>query len=146
MRIIKLSPDDPEMKTRESVSHFFHTTLKERNPRGQFLLTKGRISPDGIRAGERIVFTYNGDCVFLAKSASDRLDTQGPSATRYPTYFCVDVDSIVSATGTLSDLEKVIWRSGIYHSKIVRTMGWPKIEESEDNSGIIESILEDFEQ
>lgn len=91
MRIIKLNPDDIEMKTREMVDSFFLTRLHEKDPKGQFLLTKGRIAEDGIQPGEYLVFTYLGDLVYVARSASRREATEGPNARQYPHYFCVEL-------------------------------------------------------
>lgn len=84
MRIIKLSPSDISMKTREKVDRFFHKHLKEREPKGQFFLTKGRISKNGIKPGESLVFTYLGEIVYLARCASTRIDTEGNHTYQYP--------------------------------------------------------------
>jgi hypothetical protein len=52
MRLIKLSPKDPEMQTKDDVHKYFNDTLREQNPQGQLLLTKGRIAKKGIMPGE----------------------------------------------------------------------------------------------
>jgi hypothetical protein len=86
MRIIKLSPTDPDMINRQIVDSYFNEKLQKRKPTGQFLLTKGRISKKGISPGELLVFSYNGDIVYLAESVSERLTT-GAEA-RNTIYFC----------------------------------------------------------
>ena len=75
MRIIKLSPSDPHMKSRPMVDEFFSQTLKKRNPEGQFFITQGRIAERGLSVGERLLFTYEGDCIYEARAASGRVKT-----------------------------------------------------------------------
>ena len=126
MRIIKLSPEDPDMKDRGMVDLFFNKKLRERKPRGQFLITKGRISEKGISPGEMLVFSYNGEIVYLALSKSGRLTTTGPEANNYPFYFCVDISTIVKGKRSLHELEKEINAS----KHIVKTQGWPSFKDS----------------
>lgn len=129
MRIIKLSPSDKDMKDIGMVQDYFECKLQERRPRGQFLLTKGRISKKGISPGEMIIFSYKTAIVYLARSASERKDTIGSESIQYPHYFCIDTETIVKGEGTLSDLEHRLVQHG--NSKnIVNTQGWPKLEET----------------
>ena len=127
MRIIKLSPKDRDMKDRKMVDKYFTKVLFESNPRGQFLLTKGRISEKGISPGEMIIFSYNVEIVYLALSQSKRLNTIGPDASHYPYYFCVDTPTIVNGKGTLYELEQVM--NGI--KNIVNTQAWPTKDSAE---------------
>jgi len=53
MRIIKLSPEDPDMLNREKVNDYFNRKLRARNPQGQFLLKKGWISKKGKKGSVR---------------------------------------------------------------------------------------------
>jgi hypothetical protein len=126
MRIIKLSPKDPDMINRDMVDSFFNEKLHKRKPTGQFLLTKGRISEKGISPGEMLVFSYNGDIVYLALSQSERLNNTGPAASEYPFYFFVDITTIIKGKGNLKQLENEIKAS----KNIVRTQGWPTIKDS----------------
>lgn len=100
MRIIKLSPKDQDMKTEEMVEYFFERKLRENEPEGQFLLTKGRIAKSGISIGEVLVFSYKGALKYLALAKSVRMETIGPDSKEYPYFFCVDVETIVKAKGT----------------------------------------------
>ena len=126
MRIIKLSPNDEDMINRTMVDSFFTDKLLNRKPSGQFLLTKGRISAKGISPGEMLVFSYNGEIVYLARSRSERLNTSGSKADRYPFYFCVDIETIVKGKGNLEDLEKKIKAT----KHIVKSQGWPTVKDT----------------
>ena len=59
MRIIKLSPKDIDFPDRKSVDEYFKITLRGRNPVGKFLLSKGRISANGVVAGETVHCTLH---------------------------------------------------------------------------------------
>lgn len=144
MRVIKLSPADPDMTSRDKVDWFFRQHLAQRNPKGQFLLTKGRIAKDGISEGELLVFSYEGDIVFLGIAATSRQNTSGPDAVRYPHYFCVDVDSIKSGLGRLSDFESLLRSAGLFDGNLVRAQGWPTIDESGDRRMGMDKVLEQF--
>jgi len=72
MRIIKLSNNDEDFETRADVDKYFQDKLPKRKPAGQFLLTKLAIGQTGISSGEKLVFTYNGKCVYKARAASTR--------------------------------------------------------------------------
>jgi hypothetical protein len=141
MRVIKLSPNDVEMQTRENVDLYFQTLLKERIPAGQFFLTKGRISKNGIKPGESLVFTYLGEIVYLARSASTRMETEGSHAYQYPYYFCIDVDSINSAHGKLSALEDALRLGGLIDRNLVKSQGWPIVKETDISINKINVIL-----
>lgn len=126
MRIIKLSPEDRSFPNRDMVDSFFNEELPARNPRGQFLLTKGRIARNGISFGEMLVFSYNGEIVYLALSQSERFNNTGKERYEYPFFFCVDVDTIIKGRGNLKELESEL-KIGKH---IVRTRGWPTIKDS----------------
>ncbi len=144
MRVIKLSPDDVDMKDRDSVDRFFRQHLAKRDPAGQFLLTSGRIAADGVSPGEILVFSYLGEVVYLGIAESRRLSTEGADAAKYPFYFCVSVDSIRNGKGLLSDLESDLRHAQLLNGNIVRSQGWPIVSESGTNRARIEQILERF--
>lgn len=140
MRIIKLSPNDVDMYSREMVDHYFQFRLNRVRPVGQFLLTKRRIAENGISPGEMLIFSYRGEIVYLALAASSRMDTEGQEALNYPYYFCVDVDTIVPGRGTLNDLEEALAAEGLLKKNIVRSRGWPIIEEENDTLSKLKRI------
>jgi len=144
MRVIKLSPDDVDMTTPEKVAWYFEEHLAERDPCGQFLLTKGRIREDGIAPADLLVFSYLGDIVYIAHAASERMDTEGRDADKYPHFFCVDVDTIRKAAGRLSELEDALREAGLCDINLARTQGWPNIDESGARRQQLERILETF--
>ncbi len=135
MRIIKLSKIDPEMKNENMVHNYFLTKLKATNPPGQFLMTKGRMGKDGIRPGEKIVFSYYKKILYLGVATTGREDYAGPqcwSPLDYPHYFCVNVDTLVPAQGTLDKFEHRVHLKGLHDKHIVQAQGWPRLEDSKE--------------
>ncbi len=135
MRIIKLSANDEDMRTRDMVDRYFKENLVNKDL-GRFLLTKGRISEKGIAPGEMIIFSYLKEIVYLARSESERLKNTGPQASQYPFYFCVDIKTIIEGKGNLEQLETKIKAN----KNIVKAQGWPIIKESPE----IERIWNQF--
>ena len=145
MRIIKLSKTDPDFPNREAVHIYFFNTLPNRNPKGQFFLpSPKKIGEDGVYPGERLLFAYQGECFYKACAASARRKNTGKDSTNYPYYFLVDVSSIEPFAGTLADLERKLHKSGIYRKAVVKSREWAKIEENDENIGIIEDIVGAF--
>jgi hypothetical protein len=144
MRIIKLSPDDIDFGTRIDLDRFFTEKLLERDPVGRFNLPKGWIANKGLEVGELLAFTYHGMIVYIACSASERLDSEGLGKDKYPHYFCIDVDTIRPAKGSLVQLEEKLDAKGLLDRNIVRSQGWPTINERDDRRRKLESILEGF--
>ena len=123
MRIIKLSPEDPSFPSRAMVDFYFNEELPNRE-HNQFLLTKGRIKKGGISPGELLVFSYNGDIVYLGLAESERLNNTGSEASKYTFYF--SVGSIIEGKGNLQQLENELKTN----KNIVKTRGWPTIQDS----------------
>lgn len=144
MRIIKLSPNDTDMRTREKVDRYFQAHLAKRRPVGQFLLTERRIAANGIRPGELLVFSYNGEIVYLARSRSGRENTVGPDAIQYPYYFCVEMGSIQAVNRRLIDLEKLLHSHRLFGGNVVRTQGWPRIDDSGSRGRLLEKLITRF--
>lgn len=131
MRIIKLSPSDPDMKSRPMVDRYFGRTLAERNPKGQFFLTAGRIAEKGVSVAERLLFTYEGNCIYEARAASGRVKNEGKNSGQYPFYFCVDMDTLQAVQGSLSDFEVDLHQSGRPIQNLVKSQGWPIVAETD---------------
>jgi hypothetical protein len=125
MRVIKLSSEDVEMGTEESVQEFFSKKLASTRPSGKFKLTARRISATGIEAGELLIFSYHGQLLYWARAASDRRENDGEDSALYPHYFLIDVSTIESIRGTLSELESALSLAGIFNGNIVQAQGWP---------------------
>lgn len=139
MRIIKLSPKDVDFPNRESVDEYFNNTLRGRDPVGKFLLTKGRISANGIAAGETIIFSYETEITHIAKASSGRRENLDDDRENYPYYFLVDVNTIVNAQGNLDAVESSLAELGI-NKNIVRTQGWPLIPDTPKVTAIWHSL------
>jgi hypothetical protein len=131
MRIIKLSSKDIDFPDRAGVVNYFEVKLPNRDPVGQFLLTKGRIREGGIEDGEPLIFTYKGQITYTAKASSGRFTNSGSDRDTYPFYFIVDVNTIAPAQGSLADLEAKLRDLGA-HNNILLTRGWPRIEDSRE--------------
>jgi hypothetical protein len=128
MRIIKLSDRDKDFPNRKSVDYYFQNKLLKKNPPGKFLLTKGRISKEGIETGEQLIFSYKTEILYMALSASGRKENLDEDVDMYPFYFVIDMESLTPAKGNLSDIESLCSDAGI-NKNIVRAQGWPCIQE-----------------
>ncbi len=129
MRIIKLSSKDIDFPDRASVDTYFEVKLPNRNPAGQFLLTQGRIADGGIETGEAIIFSYATEITHIARATTGRCAHGGDDNRTYPFFFVVDMKTLSSAQGNLSDVEARLTALGL-RKKIVRTQGWPRIPDS----------------
>ena len=129
MRVIKLSQNDPDMATLEDVDAFFKKKLEERKPKGKFRLTKGRFRENGIVPGERLLFTYLGDCVYQARSASGRIKNEDEHQEQYPYFFCIDMNSVVKTEYKLQELERDLTERGFLTKKIYGTHPWSMVDD-----------------
>ena len=130
MRIIKLSPNDPDMITRDMMSAFFLEKLARRHPAGQFFLTSGRMSEHGIAPGERLLFTYQGECVYQARAATGRMKNEEENSDLYPFYFCLDLATLANASESLQELEDNLKDAKLLSKNLVRSQGWPTINDA----------------
>ncbi len=144
MRIIKLSPDDIDFETSIDLDRFFTEKLLERDPVGRFNLRKGWIADKGLEVGELIIFTYHGMLVYIACSATERLEAEGLDKEKYPNYFCIDVETIRPAKGSVAQLEEELDAKRLLDRNIVQSQGWPIIDESDSRRRKLETILEEF--
>jgi len=85
---------------------------------------------DGIDDGEPLIFTYKGDIVYVAKASSGRFTNLSSERDKYPFYLIVDVNTIAPAQGSLAVLEFMLRNLGVLKKNILRTQGWPQIEDS----------------
>jgi uncharacterized protein DUF3883 len=141
MRIIKLSPNDFDFKTRPMVDTFFRDTLPNRERPGMFFLTNRAFGPDGISPDEKLVFTYKGECVYTAWAASTRQKNTGKGNEKYPYYFFVNVPSIKPIHGTLSEIQHALEQAGLQVPNLVRSRSWPMFPDGERVAEMIESLV-----
>ncbi len=124
MRIIKLSPTDDEMHTREDVLAFFQQKLRDPERDGKFGLSpaKGRMA--GIRAGTLLLFTYQTECMFLARAATGIIHDDDPE---YPAYFQVDPSSIERVGSSLQHFEDALKKAKLRDKNLVKSRAWPQL-------------------
>ncbi len=115
------------MRTRDDVLSFFNKELKRKSRRGKFGLTKGKSSMAGIHKGTLLVFTYQTECMFIARAASDIVRDADPE---FPAYFVVDVDSITAVNAPLQDYERALKKKGLLKKHLVRSQAWPELSDA----------------
>ncbi len=120
MRVIKLSPDDDEMETRADVVSFFTQKLQVKSRAGRFGLTEAKENLTGIKKGTLLVFSYETECMFLARAASGIIHRPGRNA-----HFVVDLDTICPIQGPLLAYEKALRKKGLSDKHLVNTQAWP---------------------
>jgi hypothetical protein len=130
MRIIKLSKKDKDMATPLRVDNYFENTLPNRTPPGKFLVTKGRIAENGLHYSEKLIFSYEGKIIYVAKILSSRNENVGFDSADYPFYFTIDLSTLSRAKGTLMGLEDKLGQKGLLSKNIVQSQGWPRLEDS----------------
>jgi hypothetical protein len=68
MRLIKLSKDDKDFVSEESLKYYFHVKLFTRTPSGFFVFPKRHIAANALDPDERILFSYQGNLRYVAKT------------------------------------------------------------------------------
>ena len=126
MRIIKLSNKDEDCENEHKMENFFKNKLLNRELKGKFLVTKGRISEKGLFTGEKLIFVYQGQIKYTAIADSCLLKNIDIEADKYPNYFCIDVNTLKKASGLLSEFEQNIKTT----KNIAKTQGWSTIVET----------------
>jgi len=148
MRIIKLSSDDVELKTREAVDEFFQGGLRAKEPPGKFSLKgalKCKIGENGVAAGEGLVFTYKGECVYKARSNSSREKNRGADNKVYPHYFLVDIASIEAIQGTLTQIQEKLEQEDLrLKYDLARVQAWPRFQDDDPDDNRKAQIIEAF--
>ncbi len=128
------------MSTLAEVDKFFRNILPSKEPPGRFNITKGMIAADGMEPGEKIVFSYDTQCVYIASTKSGRLDDT--SNYDYPHYFIIDVEKIIPAKGQLVDLETKLHELGVLEpNATIMSRGWRRLDLSENQEVLILSSL-----
>ena len=131
------------MRTWEKVRKYFETDLLKTDPPGQFLVTRNRAAKsDGISAGEKLIFSWQAQIIYVGVAASDLRDYRGPQEWEYeyPSYFLVDLAMLWRAQGSLEKLETEVLQQGLHSKRIVRSQGWPRLVDSELLSRIWERL------
>ena len=141
MRIIKLSKVDEDFSNRDMVGEYFEKKLKNKVPEGKFELTKTRIAKNGISPNEKLIFTYEGEIVYLAEAATGRETNKGKQTEKYPYCFYIDMESVRPGHGALATLESKLKEKNLHNKNIVKSQAWPIVEQNINNMVALESIL-----
>jgi len=141
LRLIKLSKE--LTPSRAEVVYYFEDPDSEFRTRhetfGIFMFTKGRISSDGISSGETLLFSYEGEIVYVAKAASGPLPTTGPESDEFPYYLQVDLPSLKRASIPLTDLQNAIAAKTGENLQLLG-QGWTRLPDDDAVENVI-SIL-----
>jgi hypothetical protein len=92
MRIIKLSAQ--EFGRVDEVISYFEEDLPLRTPPGQFRIPRGWIAEDGLKVGEPLLFSYQGEVLYSARAGSGRLNNPDEYSDEYPFYFRGDMETV----------------------------------------------------
>lgn len=141
MRVIKLSSlyfygkDEKKDDEKSNVNDFFEKELinpNNRDYKGKFRITKGRIDKQKFNKGEKLIFTFDSEVVYLSYAASGISENDDKYKEDLPFCFTVDVKRIYKVEKmTLENLEQQIRE--IYPGKnILINQSWPIIEENEE--------------
>lgn len=142
MRIIKLSPGNSQhFKDKKSVISFFTKELSSRTEKGKFRIPKGVLDEKKFKVGEKLLFSYNKEILFASVSKSEKLQNNDEYKKELPFYFLVDTDNLHQVSElTLDDLEQKIRK--IFPGKnIVKSEGWPIIDENSKTNKLWKEIL-----
>lgn len=94
MRIIKLS--EKEFSIVEEVREFF-AGLSDHQPPGKFRVPKGWIARDALDPDEQLVFTFQGNAVFIANALSGIQNNTDEYRADYPVFFQIDTSTLKEA-------------------------------------------------
>lgn len=123
MRILKLSPNDEEMETREAVIHFFTEVLWTKSRFGRFGLTLAKARMQGISEGTLLLFTYKTECMFLGRAAGPILE-DGEGA-----HLPISMGSLVPVNGALEDFEAALDKRNLIDKNLVHAQAWPVLSD-----------------
>jgi hypothetical protein len=131
MYIIELSPElFPELR---NVENFFNDYLNSDARLGRFRVAEGELKEDGLRAGERLVFTYDNWVRYIVRAASERLDNEDELSDEYPYVLMIDVETLHPIGQiSLDDVGQVVDKPDLG-----KTGTWEKVPE---DSALADSI------
>lgn len=122
------------MKDMSAVRSFFEHTLHRKERQGKFRMK--RRNAKELRPGEWLVFSYEGDIVYLATAKSD-VDEEGEGYCFY-----IDLDTIIEVEGRrLHELEDELRVRRIYDKNIATSQGWNSIPIDDE---IAKEVLQKF--
>ncbi|MBS1721816.1 MAG: HNH endonuclease [Armatimonadetes bacterium] len=129
--MIKQSHKDRGVRTLEAAKSFFWEELAAPDRLGRFNIFRqadhGPSRLAGLKAGDRLVFSFDGTLVGTALSASERLPL---GRENYPFCFVVALESRQDAKGTLAELRSKV-QIGVTGSErnLFRNASWDKFND-----------------
>src|SRR5262249_54841469 len=131
---------EDDFKTRAKVDAYFLETLPGPQRLGKFFLPRTAIGADGISPGEKLIFTYKGECVYQARADSTRKKNIRGNR-KYPYYFLVNLTSIKPIQGTLSELQQKLTRAGLDAPNLVKSRKWLRFDDNEPAAQFIDEFV-----
>jgi hypothetical protein len=143
MRLVKLSPDDEDFPDELELQNYFRKRIWERN--GEFYFcASGHIGANGIRDGELVLFQYQGQLRFVARSASGRIKNplkQFPSDGYNEYFFQVNLASLQETEPTpIADLQQRLYEEAGF-TKSLHVQGWNKLPDDEKIEKIVDKYI-----
>lgn len=127
MKVIKLSPVDEDMRSRDDVISYFTKTLAKPSRLGRFGLTEAKSRMKGVANGTLILFSYQTECMFMGRAAGGIVHTSNPHS---PGYIPIDMSSLRPVGGSLRDFEHALHEQGLTDLKLVQTRNWPELPDT----------------
>jgi len=129
MRIIKLGTE--EFPNLDKVINFFEENLPSRTPPGKFRIPQKSIAEDGLKIGEKILFSYKCTVYYIAQSATGRLPNDDKYHNEYPFFFQIDVGTLMPTELSLHEIEKQFHQQTSETKSIVKSRKWVRIQNSQ---------------
>lgn len=107
-------------------------------------MTKGRIAKNGLRVGEKVVFSWKGDVIYLgvARSGLEPYEGEQKWDQPYEFGFRLELGDLWRASGTLRSFERRVREKTGAFKNIVQTQGWPRL----DDSGELDEVWNEFKR
>ncbi len=129
MRIIKLSPKDDEMATREEVTRYVTETLLRKTRYGRFYISWAKRNMPDIRRGTLLIFSYSTECMYAAR-ADGEVVIEGRKNLR--AYIPLAMETVERIEGWLADYEKELRAQRLTRVSVRANRHWPKLPDSCD--------------
>ncbi len=136
MRIIKLGT--VEFPSIEDVRRYFENDLPRKEPPGKFRIPQNLIGKNGLKKGEKLLFSYRGTICYLAMANSGRINNTDKRQKKYPYFFLIDIDTLQNTRISLLELENQLKLNP--PKSIVRSRSWPKIQDNVRSDTLWDSL------
>jgi len=138
MRVVKMIAIPGVFDDEAAVDNFFTNVLPHRVPPGLFHIHH-EIAADGLKPGERLLFTYCGRLRFVGRAATGRLVNTFNLQDRYPNCFRVDPGSIQQADATLAQVQQALAAEGVRVN--LASQGWNREPDSQAVENAVQVLV-----